>query len=167
MSSVAALSTPTTAAAVAHSTKPSKIQFWSRVFASSSSRKHSHNNKVHNYNSSRSSSNSSSAAAVCHSPTAAMSDGEDVVVVVKGLPTATTTTTTMNVVQWMESSECPPDVLPLVLAFCGPQTAAALSKCNRHWMHVMQSEGTWRVLCEELYKVRLLSVRELQRVRRK
>lgn len=145
MSSVAALSssTPTAAAiAAAHSTKPPKTQFWTRVFSGPKK-----TNKVHHHNSS----------AVHHSPTAAMSDVEDDT---HALTTPKTDgdckhTTSTNVLQWLESSTCPPDVLPLVLAFSGPQTAAALSKCNRHWRRVMQSEGTWRVMCEELYKVRM------------
>jgi hypothetical protein len=62
----------------------------------------------------------------------------------------------LNVLQWLQSF-CPEDVLPKVLAFAGPQKTAALSKTNRHWHAVMQKEGTWRVLCEELYKVCVVS----------
>ena len=58
----------------------------------------------------------------------------------------------LNVVQWLEVC-CPQDVLPKVLAFAGPQKAAALKKVNRHWREIMKQEATWKVLCEELYKV--------------
>lgn len=57
-----------------------------------------------------------------------------------------------NILQWLETC-CPQDVLPKVLAFCGPQKTAALAKTNRHWRSIVRAEGTWRVLCEELYKV--------------
>ena len=50
--------------------------------------------------------------------------------------------------------DCPEDVLPLVLAFVGPQTAAVLQRTNRHWNNILQQEATWKVLCKELYKVR-------------
>ena len=60
---------------------------------------------------------------------------------------------TTSIVQWLET-DCPQDVVPKILAFCGPQKTAALGRTNRHWRNVMQQEGTWRVLCEELYKVR-------------
>jgi hypothetical protein len=49
---------------------------------------------------------------------------------------------------------CPEDVLPKILAFAGPQKTAALSKVNRVWRDVIAEEWTWRVLCEDLYKVR-------------
>lgn len=61
-----------------------------------------------------------------------------------------------NILEWLES-KCPGDVLPVVLAFCGPQQTAALSKTNKHWNALVRREGTWRVLCEELYKVRLFA----------
>jgi hypothetical protein len=48
---------------------------------------------------------------------------------------------------------CPEDVLPKILAFAGPQKTAALSKVNRVWRDVIAEEWTWRVLCEDLYKV--------------
>ena len=49
---------------------------------------------------------------------------------------------------------CPEDVLPLILAFAGPQKAAALQRTNRHWKNIMDEETTWKVMCKELYKVR-------------
>jgi hypothetical protein len=49
---------------------------------------------------------------------------------------------------------CPEDVLPKILAFAGPQKTAALSKVNRVWRDVINEDWTWRVLCEDLYKVR-------------
>ena len=54
---------------------------------------------------------------------------------------------------WLEK-ECPGDIVPKVLAFCGPQQVAALSKTNKHWNTIVRQERTWRVMCEELYKVR-------------
>lgn len=53
--------------------------------------------------------------------------------------------------EWLEK-ECPSDILPKVLAFCGPQQVAALSKTNKHWNAIVHQEKTWRVMCEELYK---------------
>jgi hypothetical protein len=58
-----------------------------------------------------------------------------------------------DVLHWLQS-DCPQDVVLRVLAFAGPQTASALSKTNRYWKEVMDDEETWRVLCEQLYKVR-------------
>ncbi len=55
--------------------------------------------------------------------------------------------------EWLEK-ECPNDIVPKILAFCGPQKVAALSKTNKHWNAVVRQEQTWRVMCEELYKVR-------------
>jgi hypothetical protein len=48
---------------------------------------------------------------------------------------------------------CPEDVLPKILAFAGPQKTAALSQVNRVWRDIVAEDGTWRVLCEDLYKV--------------
>jgi hypothetical protein len=48
---------------------------------------------------------------------------------------------------------CPEDVLPKILAFAGPQKTAALSKVSRVWRDVINEDRTWRVLCEDLYKV--------------
>jgi hypothetical protein len=48
---------------------------------------------------------------------------------------------------------CPEEVIPKILAFAGPQKTAALSKVNRVWRDVIAEERTWRVLCEDLYKV--------------
>jgi hypothetical protein len=55
-------------------------------------------------------------------------------------------------------TECPQDVLPKILAYAGPRKAAALSQTNRFWKNVTSKEGTWRVMCEELYKVRYYTV---------
>ena len=54
--------------------------------------------------------------------------------------------------------DCPMDVVPKIMAFCGPQTIAALSQTNRHWRDVCWNDATWRILCEELYKVSLLLI---------
>jgi hypothetical protein len=48
---------------------------------------------------------------------------------------------------------CPEDILPKILAFAGPQKTAALSKVSRVWRDVINEDQTWRVLCEDLYKV--------------
>jgi hypothetical protein len=53
---------------------------------------------------------------------------------------------------------CPEDILPKILAFAGPQKTAALSKVNSAWRDVIAEDSTWRVLCEDLYKVRFLSI---------
>ena len=57
-----------------------------------------------------------------------------------------------NVMSWLET-DCPHDLLPRVLAFAGPQTTAALSRTCRFWRDVTDKESTWKILCEELYKV--------------
>ena len=57
-----------------------------------------------------------------------------------------------TLMQWLQR-ECPKDVVPKVLAFCGPQATAKLQQSNRFWRDLVSSEETWRVLCEELYKV--------------
>lgn len=49
--------------------------------------------------------------------------------------------------------DCPTDVLPKILAYAGPISAAALQQTSRHFRDVLNAEGTWRGLCEELYKV--------------
>eukprot|EP00536_Pseudo-nitzschia_multiseries_P004865 jgi/Psemu1/189161/e_gw1.85.40.1 len=56
-----------------------------------------------------------------------------------------------NIFHWMES-DCPKDVLPLILAFAGPKKIATITRTNRFWRGVIQKEATWRRLCEELYK---------------
>lgn len=61
--------------------------------------------------------------------------------------------TTLNVLKWMEQV-CSVEVLPKILAFSGPQTTRALYRTNRHWRDVILQEGTWKVMCEDLYKVR-------------
>lgn len=61
------------------------------------------------------------------------------------------TTSQMNAVVWMQN-DCPLDVLPMILAYAGPQMAQTLSKTNQFWNQVLNEEATWRQLCEELYK---------------
>jgi F-box domain len=56
--------------------------------------------------------------------------------------------------QWLEE-DCPSDIVPKILAYCGPQQVAALSKTNKNWNAIVHQEKTWRVMCEELYKVRI------------
>lgn len=53
--------------------------------------------------------------------------------------------------QWMQN-DCPKDVLPLILAYAGPQKFAAVGKTSRFWRRVMDQEETWSRLCESLYK---------------
>ena len=57
-----------------------------------------------------------------------------------------------NLTQFL-TIDCPTDVLPKILAFAGPISAAALQQTSRHFWQVLNAEGTWRGLCEELYKV--------------
>jgi F-box domain len=59
-----------------------------------------------------------------------------------------------NPLLWLEQ-DCPSDILPKILAYCGPQQVAALAKTNTTWQaRIVGQEPLWRVLCEELYKVR-------------
>ena len=58
-----------------------------------------------------------------------------------------------NLTQFLTTA-CPIDVLPKILAYAGPNAAAALQQTSRHFRTVLNAEGTWRGLCEELYKVR-------------
>jgi hypothetical protein len=62
-----------------------------------------------------------------------------------------------SVLQRIETN-LPHDVIPKILAFCGPQTTAKLQRCSRFWYATISSDQTWRVLCEELYKVRMYAV---------
>lgn len=62
--------------------------------------------------------------------------------------------TSSNVMDWLQSGECPSEILPNILAYAGPQVAASLSKTNHFWNDLLNEEAAWRVLCEELYKVR-------------
>lgn len=61
--------------------------------------------------------------------------------------------TPLNIMHWMQN-DCPNDVLPLVLAFVGPQKTAVIGRTNHFWRQILEQESTWRRLCEELYKVR-------------
>jgi hypothetical protein len=74
---------------------------------------------------------------------------------------SSTTTTSSNILTWLQSAECPPDVLPLIVACVGPQTAYALSRVNQHWKTLLDQESTWKVLCVEQYKVSLCLEEEL------
>lgn len=71
--------------------------------------------------------------------------------------TNNTTSTHLNILEWLQR-DCPLDVIPLVLSFGGPQTAAAVSRTNRQWHAVVAREATWRGMCEGLYKVWMLYV---------
>lgn len=63
-------------------------------------------------------------------------------------------TPTSPVLFWMQHG-CPQDVVPKILAYCGPKTTATLYQCSRFWHDLISEDDTWRILCEELYKVRL------------
>jgi hypothetical protein len=65
-------------------------------------------------------------------------------------------TSTPNVLEFL-THVCPEDLIPNILAFAGPQKTAALSKVNRVWRDMIAKDRTWRVLCEELYKVCFLN----------
>jgi len=56
-----------------------------------------------------------------------------------------------NALSWMEKS-CPMDVIPIVIAYAGPQTAQVLNQTSKFWHSVFQDESTWKQLCEDLYK---------------
>lgn len=65
-----------------------------------------------------------------------------------------------NVLEWLQSS-CPADLIPKVLAFAGPQMMSRLNQTNRFFHATIRKEETWRVVCEELYKVRMIFARVL------
>ena len=67
--------------------------------------------------------------------------------------TITTITTDMNVASLMQEI-CPQDIIPKIFAFAGPQMAAVFHRTNTFWRDTFQDDATWRILCEELYKVR-------------
>lgn len=60
----------------------------------------------------------------------------------------------VDLMQFLQQ-DCPEDVLPKILAFCGPQKMAALSQTCTAWRDIILDDSTWRILCEDLYKVRL------------
>lgn len=57
----------------------------------------------------------------------------------------------LNIMHWMQN-DCPEAIVPLVLAFAGPQRIATIGRTNRFWRQVIEQEATWRRLCESLYK---------------
>jgi hypothetical protein len=46
------------------------------------------------------------------------------------------------------------DVWPLILSYCGPQEMNQLADMHGFFRSIVNQESTWRVLCEQLYKVR-------------
>lgn len=56
-----------------------------------------------------------------------------------------------NALTMMEKS-CPMDVIPMIIAYAGPQTAQVLNQTSKFWHSVFENESTWKQLCEELYK---------------
>lgn len=74
----------------------------------------------------------------------------------KQLPTCISPSTAKsNVMLWMEHC-CPNDIIPKILSFVGPQTVTAISRTSKHWNSFVKQESTWRVMCEDLYKVSVL-----------
>jgi hypothetical protein len=69
----------------------------------------------------------------------------------------TSSSGSLNIMHWMQN-DCPKDVVPLVLAFAGPQRIASIGRINRFWRQVIEQEATWRRLCESLYKVRWIAI---------
>ena len=59
----------------------------------------------------------------------------------------------MNVLQWLGKA-CPTDVLPNILAYCGPQMTMRLQSVDRFWYSTIRQESTWKIMCQALYKVR-------------
>jgi hypothetical protein len=65
----------------------------------------------------------------------------------------TTSSATVNVMTWLQE-DCPSEILPLILSYAGPQMTSTVSQINHFWYNIVQDDSTWRVMCEELYKVR-------------
>jgi len=57
----------------------------------------------------------------------------------------------ISVLDWLEQ-DAPQDILPKILSFAGPQKVLALSKVNRTWNHLCESEAVFRTLCEDFGK---------------
>lgn len=66
----------------------------------------------------------------------------------------------LNAMKWMQN-DCPKDVVPLILAFAGPQRIDAIGNTNRFWRDLIEQESTWRRLCEMLYKVRSIKPQKI------
>jgi len=62
-----------------------------------------------------------------------------------------------NVLSFLQDV-CPPQVVPKILAYAGPQQAQMLYQTNQYFHILLTKESTWKVLCEELYKVRIVLV---------
>lgn len=56
-----------------------------------------------------------------------------------------------NALQWL-SRDCPADVLPHVLSYCGPRMMVHIRRVNKFWRDIIEQESTWKVLCQDLYK---------------
>jgi hypothetical protein len=50
------------------------------------------------------------------------------------------------------------DVWPLIMSYCGPQEMNQLADMHGFFRSIANKESTWRVLCEQLYKVRLVEI---------
>jgi len=60
-------------------------------------------------------------------------------------------TTEQTLLDWL-GTKAPSDVLPIVLAYAGPQVMAALAGSSRSWRGMVMNEAVWRGACEGLYK---------------
>jgi len=57
-----------------------------------------------------------------------------------------------HAVHWMNEC-CPNDVIPYIYAFLGPKLTQTLGDLTPYFESTLAEEQTWKVLCEELYKV--------------
>jgi hypothetical protein len=71
-----------------------------------------------------------------------------------GASSSSSSSSSLLLATFLTRGDCPSDVLPRILAYAGPQTTCQLQHCSRFFYNVLHRQGTWRILCEELYKVR-------------
>jgi hypothetical protein len=64
-----------------------------------------------------------------------------------------------DTMSWIVSGQCPADLVPKILTFAGPRHASALAQTHEYWHNVMNQETTWKIFCEDLYKVRNVIIR--------
>lgn len=56
-----------------------------------------------------------------------------------------------NVLTWLEGS-APRDIVPQILSFAGPKKICALTRVNKSWNQICESEALFRTLCADLGK---------------
>mmetsp|Transcript_9252 Transcript_9252/g.13989 ORF Transcript_9252/g.13989 Transcript_9252/m.13989 type:complete len:600 (+) Transcript_9252:400-2199(+) len=56
-----------------------------------------------------------------------------------------------NVLAWLEDS-APRDIIPNILSYAGPKKMHALTRVNKSWNRICESEAVFRTLCEDLGK---------------